>query len=94
MSKEAVLFEQCYMAGKVVERDDEWVLEFSVLGSNTHSFSFQDEMEAKGAYKVIENFYLEALKKVQDQFVQIHDELTDAPDYDPQLGSSNRKQDI
>ena len=78
MSKEAVLFEQCYLMGRVVQSgDSEWKLEFSVLGGDTHSFTFTDEMEAKGAYRVIEEFYFEALKKVQNQFVEIHDQTND-----------------
>ena len=78
------LFRQCYMAARVVETaDGKYRLDFSVLGDNTHSFTFEDELEAKAAYKTLEGFYLEALKNVQKMLIEAHDQAIDAPYYDP-----------
>ena len=64
--KEAVLWEQCLLGARAVQvKDKEWRIDFSVLGGSTHSWTFYDELEAKAAYKVLENFYLKALKKKQ-----------------------------
>ena len=90
------LFKQCYMAARAVETaEGKYRLDFSVLGEDTHSWTFEDELEAKAAYKVLEEFYLQALKNVQKQVVEIHDQQIDAPYYDPTSPSlsANDKQD-
>ncbi len=83
-NKDVELFRQCYMAARAVETADEkYRLDFSVLGEATHSWTFEDELEAKAAYKTLEGFYIEALKNVQRQVVDAHDQSIDAPYYDP-----------
>lgn len=86
-TEEAEIFKQCYLAARVVETEDidgtpQWRVDWSVLGMNTHSWTFTDETEARAAYTVLENFYLEALSKIQSQIVEIHDQELPAPDYD------------
>lgn len=72
------------MAARAVKTEEgKYRLDFSVLGEATHSWTFEDELEAKAAYKTLENFYVEALKNVQKQVVEMHDRSIDAPYYDP-----------
>lgn len=67
----SVIFEQNYLAGRVVKIGKEFNLQFSVLGGKTISLSFDNEMEAKLMYGTLEEKYLEALNKLQEAVLTI-----------------------
>ena len=69
-----ILVEQAYMKARVTKTENEYHLEFSILGGPTNKFTFSDELEAKSAYTVLEEKYLEALRVVQLSLVQAHDD--------------------
>ena len=84
----ALLFKQEYIAGRVIETTDIddskiWLLEFSMLGGPSHSFTFYDELEAKAAYKTIETELLNYCRTWFEKMVETHDEMTPAPEYTP-----------
>ena len=69
-----ILFEQTYMKARVTKGEDGYHLGFSILGGPNNCFTFSDELEAKSAYTVLEEKYLEALRVVQLSLVQAHDD--------------------
>ncbi|MCI4436940.1 MAG: hypothetical protein JHC33_09060 [Ignisphaera sp.] len=64
------IFNQTYLAGRVLKTGDEYTIQFSVLNGNTISLSFDNENDAKIMYNTIESKYLEALTVIQDMFIQ------------------------
>lgn len=64
------IFNQTYLAGRVIKTGDEYTIQFSVLNGNTISLSFDNENDAKIMYNTIESKYIEALTVLQDMFIQ------------------------
>lgn len=64
------IFNQTYLAGRVLKTGDEYTIQFSVLNGNTISLSFDNENDAKIMYNTIESKYIEALTVLQDMFIQ------------------------
>ncbi len=71
------LFIQCYLAGKAVKDEEGWEIIFSVLDGPSVGMKFKDELEAKAAYKVMEEHYIKALKVIQEAAVKAHDDNTE-----------------
>ncbi|MCI4435634.1 MAG: hypothetical protein JHC33_02315 [Ignisphaera sp.] len=61
-----VIFEQTYLAGRVIKEGEEWNIQFSALGGKTISLSFDSETDAKIMYSELEKKYLEALNVLQE----------------------------
>ena len=68
-----ILFEQCYFAGRVAKSDNSYEITFGIRGGISTSFTFTDELEAKGAFIALENAYTIALGKMQEAFVDAYD---------------------
>jgi len=66
-----VIFEQTYLAGRVVKRVEEFEIQFSSLGGKTISLSFDSETDAKLMYRELENRYMEALNVLQEAVLTI-----------------------
>lgn len=68
-----VIFEQTYLAGRVIEDTDEkvWTIMFSTLGGKTIELSYTNEDDAKFAYGEMERKYLEALNKLQEVVISL-----------------------
>ena len=93
-----ILFQQSFLESRVIETEDidgspEWVIEFAMLGGPSHMFTFHDELQAKGAYKTLEEAMLKHLRVYFDKMVEIHDEVNPAPLYDAQLPTEKREED-
>ena len=72
--EEDVLFTQYYLGGRVSKKDSKFHIEFSVLGEATQEWIFEDELEAKGGYKALEQLYTLALRQLQDKIVNAYEQ--------------------
>ena len=71
-----ILFEQTYMAARVVKTPESYEIEFSILGGPSISVSETDELKAKAIYKGLETAYLAGLKQLQEDMLAGLEKLT------------------
>ncbi len=79
MNQNYIIFEQCYLKGRVLKNEDGSVhtIQIAGLDTNTMSIEIKDELMARMMYKVLEKHMLDSLKAFIDD---LEDKLAEAQD--------------
>ncbi len=77
MKDNYIIFEQCYLKGRVLSEEggSGYTIQIAGLDTNTMSVEVKDEMMARAMYKVLEKHILDSLKNFIDD---LEDKLAEA----------------